>query len=134
MSFHEEFSKLSAECRSYIRAGKIDQYSSGLKKIAKLLVREERYSDALKVMIPAFYIDLSGFGRAPYLDGWLCQTIPIAVIDAGIEKQELVRLYFELIQPDFVPKHTMSVKDSFYLFQLCVDQKAEQAEYILSQI
>lgn len=134
ISFQEELTKLSAECKRHIRAGKIDLYSSGLKEIAKLLVREERFLDALKVMIPAFYIDLSGFGRAPYLDGWLCQMLSAAVINAGIERQELVGLYLELIHADFVPNHTMSVKDSLYLFQLCVDQKTAQAQYVLSQI
>lgn len=133
-SFDNAFAELSAECRRHIREGHIDLYSATLKEMAGLLEKDGRFTDELRVLISSFYIDLSGFGRAPYIDNSVPAMLQTAISYSGIEKRELCELYLELIQPDMIPKHTMSVSESLYIFQLCLDNKVEQAEYVLSRI
>lgn len=133
-SFDRSFTELSAACRRHIRAGHIDLYSLTLKEMAKLLERDGRFVDELKLLIPAFYIDLSGLGRSPYVDSSVPAMLQTAVSGSGIDGEKLSELYFELIQPDMISKHTMSVSESWYLFRLCIENKVEQAEYILSRI
>lgn len=132
--FEQEFAKLSDECRKLIRTGHIDQYSLGLKQMAKLLADHGRSIDAFKFLISAFYIDLSGLGRAPYIDKMLSAILQELLIECKLTKEQITELYFDLIYPDMVSKHPMSVQESFYLFQLCMDNKTEQAEYVLSRI
>lgn len=134
ISFDKAFAELSAKCRRFIREGHIDLYSAALKEMAGLLEKDGRFVDELKILISSFYIDLSGFGRAPYIDKVVPTMLQTAISNSGMEKRELCELYLELIQPDMIPKHTMSVSESLYVFQLCIDNKVEQAEYLLSRI
>lgn len=133
-SFDNAFAELSAECRRHIREGQIDLYSATLKEMARLLEKDGRFMDELKILIPSFYIDLSGFGRAPYIDNTVPAMLQTAILNSGIEKQKLCEFYFDLIHPDMISKHAMSISESFYIFRLCIDNKVEQAEYVLSKI
>ena len=133
-SFNDAFAKLSEECRCHIRAGQIDLYSATLKQMAKLLEADGRYLDELKILISSFYIDLSGFGRASYIDRSVPAMLQTAMTNSGIENQQLCEMYVDLIRPDMIPKHAMSISESLYLFRLCIDNKVEQAEYILLRI
>lgn len=133
-SFDHEFARLTSKCRQHIRAGQTDFYSMTLKEMAKLLEQNGRYLDELKILIPSFYIDLSGVGRAPYIDKNVPSMLRTAIINSGIDERQMRDLYSELIYPDLVPKHTMSIGESYYLFRLCVEDKVEQAEYVLSRI
>jgi len=133
-TFDKSFADLSAKCRRYIREGHIALYSDTLKEMAGLLEENGRFLDELRILILSFYIDLSGFGRAPYIDKSLPAMLQTAIYNSGLERHELCELYLKVIQPDVVSKHTMSVSESLYVFQLCIDNKVEQAEYLLSRI
>lgn len=133
-TFDNAFAELSVECRRHIRAGHIDLYSATLKEMARLLEKDGRYLEEFKILIPSFYIDLSGFGRAPYIDSSVPLMLQTAISNSGIDKQKLRELYLELIPPDMVSKHAMTVQESLYIFQLCIENKVEQAEFILSRI
>lgn len=133
-SFDNSFAELSERCHRHIRAGHIDLYSATLKEMASLLEKDGRFMDEFKILIPAFYIDLSGFGRAPYIDSSVPVMLQSAISNSGIDKQKLYELYSELIHTDMVSKHAMTVSESLYIFKLCIENKVEQAEYILSRI
>lgn len=134
MTFEEEFNELSLRCRSYIRSGQISMYSETLKEMAELFRKNDRVNDQLKMLVISFYIDLSGFGRASFIDRELVNRIKTAMNLNEVELQELEQMYFNWIQPDMISQHALSVKDSWYLMRLCVDGKVEQADYILSKI
>ncbi len=134
MSFEKEFSELKIRCRHHIRSGQTDAYSACLKEIAGLFEREGRFADEFKFLIPAFYIDLSGIGRAPYIDKAVLTLIDKAISGSGFDLDKLSQLYSEIICPDMIPEHKMSIDESFYLFRLCVEQKVAQAEYILEKL
>ena len=134
MGFTEEMSELTARCRSYIRAGNISMYSNALKELAELFQKNNRVIKQLKMLITAFYIDLSGFGRASYIDRNVVESIQSALKSHELDVHLLEKICFNSIQPDLITNHTLSVNDCWYLLQLCIDGKTEQAEYILSKI
>ena len=134
MTFEEELTALSLKCKSFIRAGQISMYSSALKEMADLFRRNDRFTEQLRLLLISFYIDLSGFGRASFIDHGLVEQLQTAMQFNSIDMQELERLFFEWIQPDLVSKHALGVKDSWYLLRLCVEGKVEQADYILTKI
>lgn len=133
MGFTEEMNVLSEQCRNYIRAGQISMYSNTLKEMAQLLSQYGRVNDQLKMLITAFYIDLSGFGQTSYIDCKLVEQIQLVIASNFMDVDQLEIMYFNWIQPDMISQHTMSVKDSWYLMRLCIEGKTEHANYILSK-
>ena len=134
MTFEEELNVLSSECKRLIRCGQISMYSESLKKLADLFRRNNHVVGWLKMLSVSFYIDLSGFSRAPYIDRELAEQIRAAVSLKEIDVCEFERLYFSWVQPDMITQYALSVKDSWYLMRLCIEGKVEQAEYILAKI
>lgn len=134
MAFEEELIVLTSKCRSYIRAGQIDRYSETLKEMASLFLRERCFLDQMKMLTLSFYIDLSGFGRAAYIDHTVINMLQEALDADKVDIKELEQNYFAWIQPDMIAQHTMSVKDSWYLLRLCLEGKTDQAEWALAKI
>ena len=134
MTFEEELTALSLKCKSFIRSGQISMYSGALKEMADLFRRNDRFMDQLRLLLISFYIDLSGFGRASYIDHAIIEQVQTAMLFNSIDMQELERLFFDWIQPDLIFKHALGTKDSWYLLRLCAEGKVEQADYILTKI
>lgn len=134
MTFEEELAVLTSKCRSHIRAGQIDQYSGSLKELASLFLREGHSSNQIKMLVLSFYIDLSGFGRAAYIDHNVIKQLQEALALNEMDIKELEQSYFSWVQPGMITQHTVSVKDSWYLLRLCLDGKTDQAEWALAKI
>lgn len=134
MTFEEELTALSIKGKKYIRSGQISMYSSTLKEMADLFHRNNRIKDELKVLVISFYIDLSGFSRASFIDHALIEQLQSAMQLASIDIKELECSYFVWIQPDMMSQHALGVKDSWYLLRLCAEGKVVQADYILTKI
>lgn len=134
MTWEEKLAELSARCRTHIRGGQIAQYAVDLKQIADLFRAQERFCDQLKMLFLAFYIDLSGLGRAPYIDRAVAEQMCAAATGAGMKRDTLEQLFAAVISPDMVMQHPFSVRDSWYLANLCLDGQVEQADYILSKV
>ena len=134
MTFEKEVASLSAKCKDFIRTGQISMYSSTLKEMAELFRRNDRVNDQLRVLVVSFYIDLSGFSRAPFIDRNLIEQFRTVMQHDLINIESLERLFYEWISPDLMPQHALGRKDCWYLLRLCADGKVEQAEYILMKI
>ena len=134
MTFDEEFALLSAKCKSFIRAGHISTYSCTLKEMAELFRKNDRVYDQLRVLVVSFYIDLSGFGCASFIDRNLVEQLQTAIQLAFIDIAALERSYYEWIDSDMMPQHALGRKDCWYLLRLCAEGKIEQADYILTKI
>lgn len=132
MAWEEKLAELSARCRTHIRSGQIAYYAADLKEIANLFQQEKRFFDQLKMLFLAFYIDLSGLGRAPYIDRIAAQRMCAAGAELG--RDEAQRLFFDMIQPGIIAQHPLSARDCWYLANLCLDGKVDQADYILSKV
>lgn len=134
MSFKDELNALSIKCKNYIRSGQISMYSSTLKEMADLFRKNSYFKDQLRVLIHSFYIDLSGFGRASFIDQNLVKALQMTLNEQSIDINTLEKLFFEWVQPDMIPQHAFGLKDCWYLMRLCAQGKTEQAEYILTRI
>lgn len=134
MALEEELNILTEKCRRLIRSGQIDQYAGALKEMGNLFLREKRFANQLKVHSLAFYIDLSGFGRFSHIDRDLVAQIQSGLLNSKTDFAEFERLYFMWIQPDMIPQHVMSVKDSWFLLRLCLNGNFEQADRALERI
>ena len=134
MSFEEELNALSIRCKNYIRSGQISMYSSTLKEMADLFRKNTYFKDQLRVLIHSFYIDLSGFGRASFIDRNLIKDLQTTMNEQSLDIDTLEKLFFEWVQPDVISQHAFGIKDCWYLLRLCAEGKTEQAEYILTRI
>lgn len=129
---NEEFARLSGECRRHLRAGMLDWFAFDLKEMGALLGKEGRYQDKLKVLMLAFYIDLSGACQPAFIDHSLTVSLTSAATESGLESYQIDELYMETVREDVTPRHVMTVKDSLYLLQLCIAGKREEAEKLLA--
>lgn len=134
MTFEDELKAISSRCRNYIKTGQISMYSKTLKEMADLFRRNGRVKDQLKMLVVSFYIDLSGFSRASFIDRELADQIQSAMRMNEMDVQQLEQLFFDWVQPDMISQHVLGVKDSWYLMRLCAEGKVEQADYVLSKI
>lgn len=132
MTNNEDFARVSAECRRHLKAGMLDWYAFDLKSMGAILGREEKHTDKLKVLMLAFYIDLSGVSKKPFIDRALLASITNAVLHSGLDKHQIDEQYMDTVRSDVTPGHIMTVKDSLYLFELCLAGREIEAEELLA--
>jgi len=131
----EEFARLSAECRRHLKAGMLDWFAFDLKSMGALLGREGRYADKLKVLMLAFYIELSGEdGRSPFIDDAVVAGLRDSAERTRLTKYQIDELYMEIVREDVTPSHCMTVKDSLYLLELCMKGDMAEADAVLENI
>ncbi len=128
---NEEFFRLSAECRRHLKAGMFDWFAFDLKCMGALLGKEGKFKDKLKVLMLAFYIDLSGITQRPFIDRALLVPICRAADLSGLSRKEIEELYMDTVKKDATPRHIMTVKDSLHLFELCLEDKEIEAIELL---
>lgn len=128
------FSELSSECRRHLKSGRLDLYAIDLKCMGDILGREDRHIDELKVLMLAFYIDLSGVHQQPFIDRELPKYIRSAVIRSELDAHQFRELYMETVRTDTTPSHVMTVNDSLYLLELCLSNREDAADGILAEL
>lgn len=131
---NKEYARLSALCRRHLKAGMLDWYAYDLKAMGALFGREGRYIDKLKALMVAFYIDLSGISCPPFADRAILVSMRIAVEKAKMTSHQIDELYMDTIRFDTTPCHKMSVKDSLYILQLCLNERFDEVNKILSNL
>lgn len=126
-----EFTRLSRECQRHLQAGQLDWYSFDLKSMAKLLDRERKYVDKAKVLMIAFYIDLSGIGHPPFVDRAVICSLKAAIRQSGMDEYQVKGLYLDSVRSDTTPRHIMTVSDSLYLLELSLDDRDDEVGAII---
>lgn len=129
---NEEFAIASAESRRHLKAGMLDRYAFDLRIMGSILRKEGRYKDELKVLMLAFYIELDGALREPYIDLALVAMIMKAAMCSGLDKYQINELYMDTVRADATPNHIMTVNDSMYLIELCLTGREEEALDLLA--
>lgn len=132
MTNNDDFARVSAECRRHLKAGMLDWYAFDLKSMGAILGREEKHTDKLKVLMLAFYIDLSGVSKKPFIDRALLASITNAALHSGLDKHQIDELYMDTVRSDVTPRHIMTVKDSLYLLELCLAGREIEAEELIA--
>ena len=113
-----EFTRLSRECQRHLRAGHLDWYSFDLKSMAKILSTEGKYVDKAKVLMVAFYVDLSGVGHYPFVDRAVVISLGSAIKKSGMDKYQVRELFLEAVRSDTTPRHIMLVSDALHIMEL----------------
>lgn len=117
------FSELSATAKEAMRNGDFKMFADSHKDMAVILGNEEKYRDEIKSRILAFYFDMSGGSRPRCIDRENTEKLSEAILNAEISEQELADIYFDVIRADTSPNHPMTVKGSYKLLLLCIDNQ-----------
>ena len=119
----EAFRRATKWSQHHMKTGALDWYSYDMKHMATLFDRERRYTDKAKVLMVAFYIDLSGVNHPPFVDRALICMMKSAISKSGMDVYMLRELYLDVVRKDITPHHIMSVGDSLYLLELSLEDK-----------
>lgn len=106
-------------------------FSCDLKIMGDVLCREGKRADELKVLMLAFYIDLSGTSQKPFIDKASVGHIKSAVVQLKFDEHQIRELYMDTARADATPCHIMTVSDSLYLLELCISGRNTEANAIL---
>lgn len=117
----DAFKRVTQLSQQHLKSGALDWYSYDLKQMATLYDRECRYTDKAKVLMIAFYVDLSGVMHQPFVDRALICMMKKTVEKGGFDIHQLRELYMETVRSDVTPRHIMTVSDSLYLLELALE-------------
>lgn len=89
--------------------------------------------DELKALMLSFFFDLNGVSSGPAINRSTAKRAADAFGASGLGRHEMEELYIDTIRGDTVPKPIMSVKDSLYVFEVCLEGKTEEADEMLAR-
>lgn len=127
----EAFKRATWWSQKHMKKGDLDWYSYDLKHMATLFDREQRYNDKAKVLMVAFYIDLSGVKHSPFVDRALICMMKSAVKKSGMDTYQFREMYLDAVRTDITPRHIMSVSDSLYLLELALEGRDHEVGTII---
>jgi len=127
------YSKLAAEYNGHLRGGELGKCGKDLLIMAAHLRDEGRRVDELKALMLSFFFDLNGVNSGPAINRSTAKRAADAFGASGLGRHETEELYIDTIRGDTVPKPIMSVKDSLYVFEVCLEGKTEEADEMLAR-
>ena len=127
------YSKLAAEYNGHLRGGELGKCGKDLFIMAAHLREEGHRVDELKALMLSFFFDLNGVNSGPAINRSTAKRAADAFGASGLDRHEMEELYIETIRGDTVPKPIMSVKDSLYVFEVCLDGRFDEADEILAR-
>ena len=127
------YSKLAAEYNGHLRGGELGKCGKDLFVMATHLGEEGRRVDELKALMLSFFLDLNGVSSGPAINRSTAKRAADAFGASGLGRNEMEELYTDTIRGDTVPKPIMSVKDSLYVFEVCLEGKTEEADEMLAR-
>lgn len=104
-----------------------------LADMAAALREEGHRVDELKALMLAFFFDLNGVDSGPAINRSTSKRAAESFAASGMNRHEMEELYIDTIRQDTVPRPVMLVKDSLYVFELCLEGKFEEADAILAR-
>lgn len=127
------YSKLAAKYNGHLRGGDLGECGKDLFIMAAHLREEGRRVDELKALMLSFFFDLNGVNSGPAINRSTVKRAVDAFGASGLGRHEMEELYTDTIRSDTVPRPIMSVKDSLYVFEVCLEGKAEEADEMLAR-
>ena len=118
------YSRLAAEYNWHLRNGELGKCGKDQFLMAAALREEGRRVDELKALMLSFF-----FG--PAINRSTSKRAAEAFAASGMSFHEMEELYTDTIRQDTVPRPVMLVKDSLYVFEICLEGMFEEAYAIL---
>lgn len=126
------YPRLAAEYNCHLRNGELGKCGKDQFLMAAAQREEGRRADELKALMLAFFFDLNGVDSGPAINRSTSKRAVEAFAASGMGRHEMEELYTDTIRQDTVPRPVMSVKDSLYVFEVCLEGKFEEADAILA--
>lgn len=128
LSGYEEY---AARYNRHLQSGDLGSCTEDLFLMADVLREEGLRIDELKALMLSFFFDLNGVGSVPAINRNTAKRAAMAVAASYISVHEMEEMYMDVIRYNTVPRAVMSVRDSLYLFGLCLENRCDEAEEIL---
>lgn len=125
---HGKYEVYAARYNRHLKEGGLGRCAEDLYLMAAALRKEGRRHDELKALMLSFYFDLSGVGSGPAVNRSTMKRAAAAVSALHIRLHEMETLYLDTIRQDTVPKPIMSVRNSLYIFEMCLEERLDEAE------
>ncbi len=127
------YRRYAAEYNRHLRSGELGACGLDLFKMASELREDGLRVDELKVLMLSFHFDLSGVASGPMANRNTARRAAGAYAASGLSWHEMKELYLETIRPDTTPNHTMSPQDSFYVFNISMAGRFDEADEIVAR-
>lgn len=127
------YEEYAARYNRHLQSGQLGCCGEDLYLMAAVLRQEGARRDELKALMLSFFFDMSGTGSGPAVNRNTARRAKEAVDVESIGTHEMEELYLDTIRKDTVPAPIMSVRDSLYIFEMCLDGRYDEAEEILSR-
>lgn len=128
-----DFAELSRASARHLRAGLMAEYVGDLRQMSRILEREGRHADELKVLLLEFYVMLNCGETIPAIDRELVSSIRKAAAAAGASKYDVEELLLTTIHDDTAPRRRFTPRDSLYVLELCMSGGWAGAESIIME-
>ncbi len=126
------YRRYAAEYNRHLRSGELGACGPDLYKMAVELCKEKLWVDELRALMLSFHFDLSGVASGPMVNRNTARRAAGAYAASGLSWHEMKELYLETIRPDTTPNHTMSPQDSFYVFNISMAGRFDEADKIVA--
>lgn len=125
------YSRLAAEYNWHLRNGELGKCGKDQFLMAAALREEGRRVGELKALMLSFFFGLNGVDSGPAINRSTSKRAAEAFAASGMSFHEMEELYTDTIRQDTVPRPVMLVKDSLYVFEICLEGMFEEADAIL---
>ncbi len=126
-----KYEEYAARYNKHLQSGQLGCCGEDLYLMAAALREEGVRTDELKALMLSFYFDLNGAGSGPAVNRNTAKRAKEAATASGLGTHEMEELYLDTIHKDTLPVSVMSVRDSLYIFEMCLDGRHDEAEEIL---
>ena len=117
----------------HLKEGNLGRCGQDLFLMAAALREEGHRHDELKALMLSFYFDLSGVGSGPAANRNTVRRAKSAVLALSMTRHEMEELYLDTIRRDTVPKPIMTVRDSLFIFEMCLEEQFDEADGIIDR-
>lgn len=123
--------RIAAEYNWHLRNGELGKCGKDQFLMAAALREEGRRVDELKALMLSFFFGLNGVDSGPAINRSTSKRAAEAFAASGMSFHEMEELYTDTIRQDTVPRPVVLVKDSLYVFEICLEGMFEEADAIL---
>lgn len=126
-----EYQERSRSYNRSLRKGDGARAIGELRLMARIRRNEDCPMDEMKLLITAFHLAAGGFAGHPVIERAVVAAAQANMRNGGVSAETVGQLYLDTIRDDTLPVMTITPHDGLYLFTLCINGRAEEAQELL---